>query len=225
MTLNPPRRVRAVLYLIATFGLIAQQWANDKHWLDSADRTAIAGVLALVMALATANTFTPDRPRDGRGRAKPVAALLVALLIGLAGALVMLIPSPAQAYGWSGVRCDSQISDNASKVCVNVHTSPSGNGLRVDQVQVCAYKVPQLYYNGLNDTHGNTIQFWGSGGAYLGFVNLNGTGASQAGSCSLTNMNVQMGNGACYHAYGTMNMPGRTDIHWGVDGKIIGGAC
>lgn len=143
----------------------------------------------------------------------------------LAACLSLFTSAPAQAYGWTGFRCDDQSNSNSSKVCVRVHTYQSGGGLRVDQTQVCAYKVPQLYYNGFQGTKGNTIQFWGSGGAYLGFINLNGTGASQGGSCSLTNSQFQMGNGACFHAYGTLDLAGWPDGHWGVDGAVTGGAC
>lgn len=148
-----------------------------------------------------------------------VVALAVALGLSLAGS------APAQALGWSGQRCDNQANANASKVCVQVHTIAHGSGVYVDQAQVCAYKVPQLYYNGFQGTKGNTIQFWGSGGAYLGAVNLNSTGASQGGSCSYTSFLMAMGNGACYHAYGTEDLAGADDAWYGVDGKVIGGAC
>lgn len=60
--LNPPRAVRAVLYLIGTLGVIALQWATAKGYLDGADQTALAAVIALILALATANTIVtpPD---------------------------------------------------------------------------------------------------------------------------------------------------------------------
>lgn len=146
-----------------------------------------------------------------------IRRLLAAL--GLAVALTIATPSaPAQAYGWSGQRCDVF---SIGRVCIQLHTIPSGSGLKVDQTQLCAY---QTGGKGFRDVHDSALQFWGSGGNYLGSIGLNGTDASPGGTCSYTNSSFQMGNQACYHAYGRRNEP-LSDPYFSIDGRVLGGAC
>jgi hypothetical protein len=154
---------------------------------------------------------------------KKLITLIAAGLLGLG--IVTLAPAPAQAYGWSGQRCDNQASANAARVCAQVHTAQTSSGARVDQIQVCAYKMPQTYYNGFQGTKTNYAQYWGSGGAFLGGDNLNSTGASNGGSCSLTNVYAKMGNGACYVVMGTLDLLLANDGSYYIRGSILGGAC
>jgi hypothetical protein len=185
--------------------------------------TCIVSAGAVYAAPKNAST-TPRRYRNEDGRVRPLLALGLALVMAIAGAL-LTFASPAHALGWSGQRCDNQAANSAAKVCLNIHTIPSGNGMRVDQVQLCAYKMPQTYYNGFQGTKSNQITFQGSSGAYLGFMTPADTGASVGGVCNFTNAQIQMGMGACFLAYGTLNLAGSGDGQWSLAGKVLGGAC
>lgn len=79
MNLNPPRQVRAILYLIATFGTPVAVWAGAKGWLDEPTAVLSGTLLALIMGLATANTA--KTPQDERGAGDAVVVLLVAILV------------------------------------------------------------------------------------------------------------------------------------------------
>lgn len=62
MKLNPPRRVRALLYLVATFGAPLLVWATAERWLDTPTEVLLGAVLALIGGLAVANTATSEDP-------------------------------------------------------------------------------------------------------------------------------------------------------------------
>jgi hypothetical protein len=151
-----------------------------------------------------------------------IRRLLVAL--GLAAALLIAIPTaPAHATGWSGQRCEA----NANKgwhLCAQVHTVPSGGGVRIDQTQLCLSLI-----NGGTNTRkafNNGVLFRGSAGQWLGGYALYDVGVQ---TCTYTNppagANTQMGNGACYIASGTIDYKSGFDDTWNVSGKVSGGAC
>lgn len=60
MDLNPPRRVRAVLYLSATFATPTVLWASTEGHIGNALTVLCGSYIAIVMGLATANTATSD---------------------------------------------------------------------------------------------------------------------------------------------------------------------
>jgi hypothetical protein len=62
MPLNPPRPVRAVLYLIATLATPTVLWASSTGRIDDALTILLGSYIAIVSALATANTVTTDTP-------------------------------------------------------------------------------------------------------------------------------------------------------------------
>lgn len=132
---------------------------------------------------------------------KRIIAALAALFAALA---LVLIAPPAQAYGWSGQNCMTQ-AGNGARVCVQVHTVPRGSGMRIDQIQLCAYKVDNVYGNRFQGAKTVNVEVRGSGGALLGYVPLWDTGgASYAGVCSYTNTVVDGGNGASFAATGKL---------------------
>lgn len=62
MNLNPPRRVRAVLYLSATFGTPTVTYFAATDRISDALTVLLTAYIALVMGLATANTVSDDPP-------------------------------------------------------------------------------------------------------------------------------------------------------------------
>lgn len=56
MNLNPPRRVRAVLYLLATFATPTVLWASTEGYLNAATTVLAGSYIAIVSGLAAANT-------------------------------------------------------------------------------------------------------------------------------------------------------------------------
>ena len=60
MNLNPPRRVRAALYLSATFATPTVTYLAATNRIGDALTVLLVAYIALVMGLATANTATPD---------------------------------------------------------------------------------------------------------------------------------------------------------------------
>jgi hypothetical protein len=60
--LNPPRRVRAVLYLVATFATPTVLWASTEGYIGSALTVLCGSYIAIVAGLAAANTGTTDQP-------------------------------------------------------------------------------------------------------------------------------------------------------------------
>jgi hypothetical protein len=86
VNLNPPRRIRAALYLLATFGAPVTLWASAEEWLDAPTETLCGAVLALIMGLAVANTATspaPARRRVERGAVDVVTVLAVLVIVVL----------------------------------------------------------------------------------------------------------------------------------------------
>ena len=63
MTLNPPRHVRAVLYLIATFATPTVLWASAEGHIGDALTVLLGSYIAIVSGLATVNTVAPSDPR------------------------------------------------------------------------------------------------------------------------------------------------------------------
>ena len=59
MNLNPPRRVRAVLYLVATFAAPTVLWASSEGHLSDPLTVLFGAYIAIVTGLATANTAAP----------------------------------------------------------------------------------------------------------------------------------------------------------------------
>lgn len=60
MPLNPPKQVRAVLYLIATFATPTVLWASSEGHIGTALTVLCGSYIAIVSGLATANTVTPE---------------------------------------------------------------------------------------------------------------------------------------------------------------------
>lgn len=61
MNLNPPRRVRAALYLSATFATPTVLWASTEGYLNAATTVLFGSYIAIVSGLAAANTSEPTR--------------------------------------------------------------------------------------------------------------------------------------------------------------------
>lgn len=145
---------------------------------------------------------------------KTFLALVAALLMSVG--LMVAVPSPAQAFGWSPYKCDPQ-EGNYANVCVAVHSIPFQNGLRVDQVSLCAahYSDPGNHFRG---TKTSTILF-NQGGVSLV--------EAPADECRYTNYNSpKNGVNACYHAQGILDIAGYPDQPWDIGPfKILGGAC
>jgi hypothetical protein len=128
--------------------------------------------------------------------------------------------TPSSPATWSGQRCKD--FDASDTLCVNVHTIPYQNGMRVDQVQLCFDSHPSWPYIGATKTFNNTLTYYGSAGNWIGFTNVKDTNAN---ACTLTNDVVQMGNGACYKMTGRIDFPAGPDSDWaGLNGKVLGGA-
>lgn len=133
---------------------------------------------------------------------------LVALVIGSA---------PAQAVGWSGQRCDSVTLDG--KVCVQVHTYWDGAKVRIDTVQLCAYKDPNQTQAGhFRSTKNSTIN-----------TNLSGAFLNEAtpgAGCAYTNWTSQkLPNQSCYAVDGRMDVTAFSDPLYHIVGNLSGGPC
>jgi hypothetical protein len=56
VNLNPPQRVRAVLYLIATFATPTVLWASSTGRIDEPLTVLLGSYIAITSGLATANS-------------------------------------------------------------------------------------------------------------------------------------------------------------------------
>ncbi|WP_248582617.1 hypothetical protein [Nocardioides sp. InS609-2] len=56
MNLNPPRRVRAALYIASTFATPTVLWASSTGRIDAALTVLLGSYIAIVSGLAAANT-------------------------------------------------------------------------------------------------------------------------------------------------------------------------
>lgn len=60
MTLNPPRRVRAVLYVITLVGTPIAAYLKFKGYIGDAELALWGSEVTVVTGLAALNTSTPD---------------------------------------------------------------------------------------------------------------------------------------------------------------------
>lgn len=149
---------------------------------------------------------------------------LLAALSALLSCFMVVLATPAHAVGWSGQQCYTADGYGA-KVCTQVYTVTDGTAIRVEQIQVCAYRVVELYYNGFEKSKNAYMDFYGNDGTgeWKGEASLPDTGK---GDCNVnTAVSIRMGKSACYFAKGTLALNGWPDRSWWTDGHVTGGGC
>ena len=83
MTINPPRQVRMVLYLIATFATPTVIWASSTDRINDPTSVLFGSFIAIISGLAAANSATESvsladvitRVEDGKVKAGGAASV------------------------------------------------------------------------------------------------------------------------------------------------------
>ena len=74
--INIPPRVRFALYLLAAFGLLAVNYAAEKHWAGASEVRFVSNLAALLQVLAAAKTNLSDTAAQAEATDATATALV-----------------------------------------------------------------------------------------------------------------------------------------------------